>query len=1012
MGHFVRQLSAVAVMLFTALHSIPAQSQYTSDIDLYSGIPSQQDLPNVLIIVDNTANWNQVFDVEKDALKSTFSSLTPDRFRAGMAMFTQSGESPDGGFVLAGIRQVDSGYAGKLSNLVGSFVNETPNKDGHKGNNATVGLAMMEAYYYFAGLAPYASSGAAKADYANNPNGTSAEKAIHALAGAALASKSASAYNNAFAVGNCAPNYIIYLSNGPAGDNSSSTATASTRLNSAYSALKMTRPPEIVVSPNGQQSNVSDEWARFMKVSPQQITTYTIDVQTTNATKGQRDDWTALLKSMAASSGGEYFKVDATGGSTTVGKQISDAFGDIFNKIQPVNSVYASASLPVSVNARGTYLNQVFMGMFRPDPNSKPRWRGNLKQYKFGYDPTTDSLSLVDQNGRDAITSGSGFIAPNATSYWSHASTYWTNQPLGSNASSMTSDAPDGEIVEKGGIAQMIRESYATSQADRKILTCIGCAQKTNLATSTSTQFNSSNVSAGVLGASSDAERDLLVGWFRGLDNAGDEKGPGGGVNVRPSVHGDVLHSRPAVVNYGGSTGVVVYYGANDGLIRAINGNQTGAGAGQELWGFIPEEHLPRIKRLRGNTPIIRLSTTLMPSPSTTSDPIPRDYFADGPIGVYQKISKGVTEKVILFSAMRRGGRFLYALDVTNPAQPIYLWKKSNADIPVLGQTWSEPKVARLRGYDNPVLIMGAGYDAAAEDVSPAGTTTMGNAVLVLDAFDGSLVKKFDTERSVAADMSLVDSDYDGVADRAYAVDVGGNVYRLDFETTTSTAKDDWSIYKLASLAGASTRKFFYPPDVVLTRNFTALLMATGDREKPLATTSADRFFTLYDRNVRKGRPVDYTAVTADQLAAIGSDGDMDKGCYFSFATNGEKAVNAPVTAAGITYFSTNRPTPAVPGACTNNLGEAKVYSAPLFCKAPTFAEIKGGGLPPSPVVGVVSVSYIVKTADGKEETVNKQVPFIIGGPNAKNSGIEGSKVKNTVTPTRKRKYWYLENAR
>src|SRR5205085_6282843 len=106
---------------------------------------------------------------------------------------------------------------------------------------------------------------------------------------------------NSFAVGNCAPNFIIYLSNGPAGDNANSTKTASAALDQAYGAQspRMTRPPEIVVTPNGQQSNVADEWARFMKVSPQQVTTYTIDVQTSGKTAGQRDDWTAVLKSMA-----------------------------------------------------------------------------------------------------------------------------------------------------------------------------------------------------------------------------------------------------------------------------------------------------------------------------------------------------------------------------------------------------------------------------------------------------------------------------------------------------------------------------------------------------------------------------------------------------------------------------------------------------------------------------------------------------------------------------------------
>jgi type IV pilus assembly protein PilY1 len=66
------------------------------------------------------------------------------------------------------------------------------------------------------------------------------------------------------------------------------------------------------------------------------------------------------------------------------------------------------------------------------------------------------------------------------------------------------------------------------------------------------------------------------------------ELGPGAPVTVRSSIHADVLHSRPAVVNYGGSIGVVVYYGTNDGVFHAVNGNRTqGIGAtraGGEIW--------------------------------------------------------------------------------------------------------------------------------------------------------------------------------------------------------------------------------------------------------------------------------------------------------------------------------------------------------------------------------------------------------------------------------------------
>ncbi|MBC5781663.1 hypothetical protein H8N03_01825 [Ramlibacter sp. USB13] len=1019
MGRFLRQLSAVAAMLFAALHSTPALSQYTSDIDIYSGVPSQQDLPNVLILVDNGANWD--YRAMKTAFQSTFSSLPPDKFRVGMAMFTQR-SSEEGAFIWSGIRKLDANYREKLVNLVGAWSDKPLSQSGHKASmSVSPSMGMAEAWNYFAGKQPI-SGVPGKEDKVDAYNNTSnkilpEERAIFNLPGNAITSSSAPNYSNLFAVGNCAPNYVIFISNGPAGktnewDDGKTTGSTRNRLDEAIREFNYAHPNSkippasaLVITPNKYQGLTADEWAKFMKQSDQQITTFTIDV----AKAAQADDWRPLLKNMASVSGGEYFYA-----ADDVGTQLDAAMRSIFNKIQAVDSVFASASLPVSVNARGTYLNQVFMGMFRPDAKAKPRWRGNLKQFRFGYDVTTDSLSLVDPYGKPAITGATGFVNPEATSYWTHASSFWINEPQGSIEATRTSDAPDGEVVEKGGVAQGIRDTYATSQDSRKIFTCQKCAANTNLATADATQFNTTNITRDAVGVATDAERNLLVNWFRGTDNyAGDEKGPGGGVTIRPSVHGDVLHSRPAVVNYGGTTGVVVFYGTNDGLLRAVNGNQTGTGAGQELWGFVAEEHLKNIKRLRANTPLVRLSTTIMPGTPSASDPAPRDYFADGPIGVYQKMNKGVAEKVILYAAMRRGGRFLYALDVTNPKQPVFLWKKSDADIPVLGQTWSEPKVARLRGHTNPVLIMGAGYDAGAEDITPPGKTTMGQAVLVLDATDGSVVKKFDTDRSVPADVSLVDADYDGLVDRAYAVDVGGNLYRLDFETANSTAKDDWSIYKVASLAGGSVRKFFYPPDVVLAKSFAAVLLATGDREKPLATTSDDRFFTVYDRNVTKGKPDPVpTAITAAQLAQVGSQDSMEAGCYIPFAQNGEKAVNAPVTAAGITYFSTNRPTPPEPGMCVNDLGEARIYSAPLFCKAATFQEIEGGGLPPSPVVGVVTVSYTVTAADGSEQTVEKQVPFIIGGPNSKNSGIEGSKVKPTVTPTRKRKYWYLENAR
>lgn len=998
--HHLRRWTACALGLAAAL---PALAQYTSDIDVY-GNSSSTEASNVLLLVDNTANWNTAFTNEISALVSSINQLPANKFRIGLMLFTETGNpnnNIDGAYVRAAIRNMDDAYKPKFIALLNSL-----HKLNDKSNGGKAGLTMAEAYYYFTGAPPYSGNQKVKTDYTGNANGpTAASNVIYQEPNNALNSFAGSPYNSPVVDG-CARNYIIYISNGAAQDNNSDNANASARLTEAYKSVGLTRPSDFTsLIPNGSQSNVADEWAHFMSKSPSKIITYTLDVDP--ITTGQGPGWSALLSSIATQSGGEYFKVSSSG------TDLALKLGNIFNQLQAVNSVFSSASLPVSVNSRGTYLNQVFMGMFRPDGEAKPRWRGNLKQYQFGYDKSNDTLFLADSAGNPAISGATGFISPSAVSYWTGTSSFWVNQQMGTPLSS--SDSPDGEVVEKGGAAHQIRTVYATNQATRHVYTCISCAANTNLAASATAQFSTANSSSMAAIASDSTQRDLIINWVRGTDNAGDEDGPGAPTTIRPSVHGDVLHSRPAVVNYGtaATPNIVVFYGTNDGMLRAVNGNQSGTGAGQELWSFIPEEHFPKLSRLRSNAPEIRLSTTVVVDESSPSKPQPRDYFMDGPITIYQKIAAdGSNTKVYLYSTMRRGGRFLYALDVTNPTQPKYLWRRAHTDtgFAKLGQTWSEPRVAKLKGRTNPVLIMGGGYDAAAEDLATPGTTTMGNAVFVLDAFDGSLIKRFDTDRSVTADVGVMDSDLDGYTDRAYVVDTGGNIYRIDLETSASHDTSVWDIYKIAALNGGAQRKFFFAPDVVPTPTFTAILVGSGDREKPLQLTGSDAFFTVYDDRMAKGTPSPVPSPVTT-LGKVGTSQNMDAGCYIELAT-GEKVVNASTTFRGVTYFGTNKPTPPAPNVCKANLGEARTYAAPLFCRTPYSEKLEGGGLPPSPVAGFVTITYEQTNPDGTTTTVTKQKDFIIGAPNSKKSAIETGKSTGSLSAPRKRRYWYQENAR
>ncbi|MEO6437276.1 MAG: hypothetical protein ABIP55_16155, partial [Tepidisphaeraceae bacterium] len=394
-----------------------------------------------------------------------------------------------------------------------------------------------------------------------------------------------------------------------------------------------------------------------------------------------------------------------------------------------------------------------------------------------------------------------------------------------------------------------------------------------------------SDTTGGMTATIAGVARDTLINWVRGKDNAGDEASPGNGITIRPSVHGDVVHSRPAVVNYGGSVGVVVFYGANDGVFRAINGNQPLNGSptigtappGGEIFGFIPTEFYGKLSRLYFNSPIVKLATT---PAGITPTPTPKDYFFDGATSVYQNGST-----VSVFLSARRGGRFIYAFNVNDPTDPKLLWKKSNSDFPELGYTWSAPKAARVRGYPNPVVIFGGGYDSGnnggsnnnlGEDAEPPSANTMGRAIYILDATDGSLVWKAVYSASggascntnpcllsgmaygIPADVTLVNRDFDtsGYIDRLYAADVGGNIWRVDLEPAgysalaSAVGPSTWQVTQFASLGGTGTtkRKFFYSPDVVATKNFDMVLAATGDREHPMYSASGTSSYAIKNR--------------------------------------------------------------------------------------------------------------------------------------------------------------------
>ena len=181
----------------------------------------------------------------------------------------------------------------------------------------------------------------------------------------------------------------------------------------SYSAVSVTPTSPPTYSSPGNKARSADEWARYLYQSDangvtgqQNVTTYTID-----AFYAQQDaNQTALLMSMARVGGGKYYPASNQG-------QLQTDLQSIFVEIQGVNSTFASASLPISASNRAVRDNQVFIGVFRPDPDLKPRWFGNLKQYQLVLDTST-GVALADSTGTLAVNPSTGFITSCASSFW------------------------------------------------------------------------------------------------------------------------------------------------------------------------------------------------------------------------------------------------------------------------------------------------------------------------------------------------------------------------------------------------------------------------------------------------------------------------------------------------------------------------------------------------------------------------------------------------------------------
>ena len=679
-------------------------------------------------------------------------------------------------------------------------------------------------------------------------------------------------------------------------------------------------------------------------------------------------------------------------------EELETAFTNISAQATTTNSSFAAPSISVDNLNKLRHKNDVYYSVFRPTP--EPRWHGNIKRYKF------IDERLEDSKG-NAATDEDGYIADSSRSFWTDL------------------DLEDGGNVTAGGIGGEL------SSSDRNIYTHFGeSAPGINHKSSVekfkieefdddeaTTLFQDKLIVELLKDVSDDLAEETtedrlekakpIVKWILGKDvTVGEgsstvsqsdieetEKSEESQDTIEIKTAGDrwpvtePLHSSPRVLFYDGDAESEdnkdhkdkkpeesrLLVGTNDGLIRMID-----VASGKEIWSFLPRE--------------------LLAKQSDMKDQIgeSHSYGIDGTATFFVNTSDGKIIKAkgnfaTMFIGMRRGGRNIYALDITdkdNPPKLMWVIKGGENNFTKLGQTWSAPIITEVHESYCPyawckVVMFAGGYDPLADGenkFNPIKNVTMGNAIYMVDPNTGELlwwasskdtnadlVLK-DMKYAIPSDLLLQDTTGDGLTDRIYVGDIAGQLWRINIDTREGTVGGVMAKVGEITSSGANRRSFFYPPALARINSINILTAVTGARPNPLALGTSggggyyahDQFYAILDptKNFDFDEPIfpkDHLAnVTKWKDGIINLQNTGKDGWYFNLqepdeAWIGEKGLGRPLVVDKNVFFITYVPpssatTKTIDGGCgTFNPGSSRFYAINLLDGGPAFKKKDDG---------------------------------------------------------------------
>jgi hypothetical protein len=307
----------------------------------------------------------------------------------------------------------------------------------------------------------------------------------------------------------------------------------------------------------------------------------------------------------------------------------------------------------------------------------------------------------------------------------------------------------------------------------------------------------------------------------------------------------------------GGAGPATVLSASADGLLRAID-----ADSGEPLWSFVPLERLGRAGSAaaarggyRGSLSLYRMRAP--PPGAAAAAPLPR---------------------AIVVFAGGAGSDAYFAFDLSDTRAPILLWRAGPTELPFAAVRRAPAAIARIlirdarQNREQAVVIAGGGDDGQAAKATRGGAPR-GNRLFILDLTSGELLwhaAPLSAAAAEHADLGLarldapiiagvraLDLDGDGLADRLYAADLGGRVWRFDVHNGETPARLVRGAV-FASLGSADrrgpaaeARRFYRAPDAAYLRDangdFVQVALGSGNG----GGSVQDYFYALRDYALR-----------------------------------------------------------------------------------------------------------------------------------------------------------------